>query len=332
MRAIKFVLTRTFTLVLVLFIGMTVVFFIPRLMPTDPIDRALGQMQAESGRLDAEEYENMRKVLAQNYGLEGTLWEQYSSYIKRVVLTQDFGASFSNYPTPVSVLIVKALPWTLGLMLTSTFIAWIIGNFIGLMAGFRKEKLSSKILEYISVVLYPLPYYVFALLLIMLFAYIIPIFPLNTIVRGTPWTWDYIAKIFECSFLPAMSNILVMLGWWTISMKTLTTGILQEDYITFAKMKGLSKRRIMWGYIAPNAALPQVTAIALRLGQVFSGSMIVEILFSYPGMGTLIYNAIVKADYNLIMGTITISILAVAIAAYAVDLIYPFIDPRIRLK
>ena len=330
MKVFKFFITRTFTLIIIILIGMTAVFFLPRLLPTDPVETMLGQMQAESGQIDAEAYEQMREVLTQNFGLEGTLWEQYTGYMKRVILTQDFGLSLSNYPTSVIDLIAKALPWTMGLMLTSMIISWLIGNTIGLLAGFRKEKKSSKIMEGISIVLYPLPYYVFALLLIMLFAYIIPVFPMTTIISGESGSWEYILDLLHSSLLPALSVVLVNIGWWSLSMKTLTTGIVEEDYVTFAKLKGLKKRKVMWGYLAPNAALPQVTAIALQLGRVLSGSLVVEILFSYPGMGMLIYNAISLSDYTLILGTITVTILAVSLAAYLIDLLYPLLDPRIR--
>ncbi len=332
MKVFKFILTRTLTMLLIILIGMTVVFFLPRLMPSDPVETALGKMQAESAQISNEAYEQMREILMQNFGLQGTLWEQYTGFMKRIILTQDFGISLSNYPTPVIDIIANALPWTMGLMLTSMIISWLIGNTIGLLAGFKKDKPSSKILEGISIVLYPMPYYVFALLLIMLFAYIIPIFPLNTIVSGSSWSWEYIKDLLQCSLLPALSIVLVNIGWWALSMKTLTQDIVEEDYVTFARLKGLAKRRIMWNYLAPNAALPQVTSIALQLGRVLSGSLVVEILFSYPGMGTLIYDAIINVDYNLILGTISVTILAVAIAAYLIDLLCPLLDPRIRYK
>ena len=287
-------------------------------------------MTADAGQLEPEAYDKMREVMTQNFGLDGSMWEQYTAYIKRVVLTQDFGVSLSKYPTPVITIIGKAMPWTMGLMLSSMIIAWIIGNTIGLLAGFRKNRLSSKILEGISIVLYPLPYYVLAVLLLMVFGYLIPIFPLNTIITGTPWSWDYIKDIISSSMLPALSIILVNIGWWTLSMKTLTQGIVEEDYVIFAKLKGVIKRRIMWNYVAPNGALPQVTAIALQLGTAMSGSLVLEILFSYPGMGKLIYDAIISSDYNLILGAITATILAISLASYLIDLLYPLLDPRIR--
>jgi len=332
MKFLTYFLSRTLTFILIIFIGVTLVFFLPRLMPTDPVEIMLNNIQANSSTMDADSVAQMREVLTQNFGLGGNLWDQYTAFMRRAVLTQDFGPSLSMYPTLVTELIGKALPWTMGLMLTSTIIAWVIGNIIGLLAGFRKNKLLSKILESASIVLYPLPYYVFALTLIMLFAYIIPIFPLATNVMGTPWSWEYIKNLLYNSFLPALSLILIDTGWWVLSMKTISSDITEEDYIIFAKLKGLSKNKIMWNYLAPNAMLPQVTALALRIGTVFSGAMIVEILFSYPGIGMLIYNSVLQSDYNMIVGTITISILAVSITTYVIDLAYPLLDPRIRLR
>jgi peptide/nickel transport system permease protein len=129
-----------------------------------------------------------------------------------------------------------------------------------------------------------------------------------------------------------MSLVLIDTGWWVLSMKAISTGIAEEDYIAFAKIKGLKPPKIMFKYVMPNALLPQLTMLSLRIGTVFSGAMITEILFSYPGIGTLIYNSILRSDYNLIIGTITISILAVSIATYIIDLAYPFLDPRVRYQ
>ena len=330
MKFLKFILKRTFTFLLIILIGMTSVFFLIRLMPTDPIEIMLSNMQAESGVIDPDAMEQMRAVLSQNFGLEGTLQEQYTGFLKRVLITQDFGPSLSKYPTPVTELIGRALPWTIGLLVTSVIMSWIIGNIIGLLAGFKKEKASSKILESIAVILYPMPYYVIALLLIILLAYVFPVFPLVTVVTGTGWTLKHILEIIHNSILPALSLVLVNTGWWVISMKTLSLGIAEEDYVTFAKIKGLSKSNIMRRYIAPNAMLPQVTALALRIGLVFSGAVILETLFGYPGIGLLLYNAVLSADYNLIMGAITVSVLAVSVMTYIIDIMYPLLDPRIR--
>lgn len=330
MRFAKFLMSRVFVCFCVIFLGTTIIFIVPRLLPSDPVDAMMAQLASQSGFMEPQAVELIRESLTESFGLEGSNFSQYVSFLKRVVLTRDFGPSFSQYPVPVSELVAKALPWTMGLLMTTTVLSWLIGNAVGLVAGFRKEKLYSRVLESISIVLYPIPYYVFALILIILFAYIFPVFPLATSVRGTGFTWEHVKSIVYNSLLPALSMILLGLGWWVISMKTLAGNVAEEEYVNFARLKGLSERKIMTGYVMPNATLPQITMLALQIGRVFGGALVTEILFSYPGIGMLIYSGIVQNDYNLIMGSISVSIVAVALATLVIDLVYPFLDPRVR--
>lgn len=330
MKFVRFFFSRLLVFLMVIFIGITVVFFVPRALPSDPVDAMLARLMAQADFMEPEAVEAIRNTLTESFGLEGSLGEQYLGFFKRVLISRDFGPSFSQYPIPVMELIAKALPWTMGLMLTTIILSWIIGNFIGLLAGFRKGKWYSKLMESISILFYPIPYYILALVLIIMFAHVWPIFPLSTSVRGRGFNWQHIQSILYNSFLPAMSMILGGTGWWVISMKTLSSNTAEEDYVTFARLKGLTEGRIMMRYVLPTSLLPQVTSLALRIGGMFGGAMITEILFSYPGLGTLIYNGIVQNDYNLIMGTISISIVAVALSTFIIDLIYPFLDPRVR--
>jgi peptide/nickel transport system permease protein len=272
----------------------------------------------------------MRENLTQLFGLEGTLWEQYSAFLKRVLLTRDFGPSLSYYPTPVSMLISRSLPWSLGLMLTALAISWTLGNLIGLLAGYRNKSMVSKVIETGAMIVYPIPYYILALLLVILFAYVWPIFPFVFQVSGTPGTWQWLMSVIYNSFLPLMSIVIVSLGWWIISMKAMAIDTKEEDFVQYARYRGASDNKVMTGYVARTAILPQITVLALSIGGVFGGALVTEILFGYPGMGSLIYKAILGSDYNLMVGAISISIIAVATATLILDLVYPFIDPRIR--
>jgi peptide/nickel transport system permease protein len=301
-------------------------------MPSNPVDNMIGRMMSVSGNTNPESMMAFRDSLNELFGLTGTLPEQYFGFLKRVLITHDFGPSLSSYPTPVMELIGRALPWTFGLLLVSTMIAWIFGNAIGLIAGYRKDKTYSRILESIAIVFYPIPYYIFALVLSILFCFLIPIFPLGFSVMGSSHSFSYWLAVLRNSFLPALSIILTGFGWWVISMKAISTGVSEEDYVFFARLKGLKENKVMTGYILPNAVLPQITTLALQIGGIFNGAMITEMIFTYPGVGTLIYTGIVQADYNLIMGAISISIVAVSFTALVVDLLYPFLDPRIRYK
>jgi peptide/nickel transport system permease protein len=328
----KFLLSRLLTYVLVVWIGVTIVFFVPRFIPGNPVEAMLGRLMSQGTTMEPELVASMRETMTQIFGLEGTLWEQYSSFLKRVLLTRDFGPSLSFYPTPVNALIARSLPWSLGLMLTALAISWCLGNLIGLLAGYYNRKFSSKVIETTAMVIYPVPYYILALLLVIVFAYIWPVFPFVFLVSGEPGSWQWMKSVAYNSFLPLMAIVLVSLGWWIISMKAMAIDTKEEDFIQYARYRGVDNNKVMFGYVARTAVLPQITVLGLSIGGVFGGSLITEILFGYPGVGTLVYRAILGSDYNLIMGTISVSIVAVATATLLLDLIYPFIDPRIRYK
>jgi peptide/nickel transport system permease protein len=327
-----FLAGRLASYVLVVLAGMTIIFFVPRFLPTDPVEALLARMLANSDAMGAEAVDAMRRSLSDAFGLAGSLPEQYGRFMLRVLYTGDFGPSLSMFPTSVNALVHQALPWTVGLLGVSTLLAWALGNFIGLLAGFWPNRRLSRGLEAVAIVLYPIPYYIFSLLLIILFCYVWPTFPLTTSIRGPALTWGWAGSVLYNSFLPGLSLVVGHVGWWLISMKALSSSIAEEEYVQYAKLRGVSDRRLLVHYVARNALLPQMTFLALQLGLIFSGAIITEVLFSYPGLGTLIYTAVVQGDYNLMMGTITLSILAVATATLLVDLAYPLLDPRVRLK
>ena len=326
----RFLASRLVTYVLVIWIGISVVFFVPRFLPTSPVEAMLGRIMSQGAYMQPEQVTAMRETLTQAFGLEGTLGEQYFGFFQRIFVTGDFGPSLAMFPTPVNDLIGRALPWTVGLLLFSTLIAWLIGNGIGLLAGYQPNKRYSKIMEMFAILVYPMPYYISALILIILFIHINPIFPLSFSVRGEPFTWEFITSAIYNSILPAFSIVIVGFGWWVLSMKALASGIAEEDFVSFAKLKGVGEGTIMSRYVLRNALLPQVTVLALQIGTIFNGALITEILFGYPGLGTLTQTAVLQSDYNLLMGAITISIIAVATATLVVDILYPFLDPRIQ--
>jgi peptide/nickel transport system permease protein len=333
MRFLTFLLSRLVTYVLVVWIGVTMVFLVPRFLPSSPVEAMLAKVASQGQYMEASQVEALRTSLMETFGLRGTLFQQYTGFFKRVLLTGDFGPSFSAFPTPVSRLVGQALPWTLGLLLTSSVIGWLLGNAIGLIAGYRKQTVAAKTLELAAMLIYPIPYYIFALVLIILFTYVWKIFPFSFYIDSSkPFGLSLIWDIVYQSALPALSIIAVNLGWWVISMKALSASVAEEDFVTFARLKGVGESRIMTHYVARNALLPQVTILALRLGTVFNGALITEILFGFPGVGTLIYSSAVQSDYNLMLGTISFSVIAVATATLIVDLTYPLLDPRIRYR
>lgn len=333
MGVLAFVAKRIGLYFAVLFIGLTITFLLPRLMPINPVDGYIGQLQSRAnGTMTAEAITELRSTLETLYGLKGDLFTQYVSYLKRIVFSFDFGPSFTYYPQPVSAMIFNALPWTLGLLLTATVIAWILGNMVGLIAGYFHKKKAASVLEFVGILLYPIPYYILAVTMLLLLAYIFPIFPLSATFPVGQMTLQKFGMVIYNSLLPGITLVLAGFGWNILSMKALAVATTEEAYVTYARLKGASNWTRMTRYVFRNALLPQVTALALSLGMVFNGALLTEMIFSYPGIGLIMRTAANGGDYNVLYGAITISIIAVATAGLVIDLLYPLLDPRIRHK
>lgn len=333
MAVVRYVAKRFLGYLVVLFIGLTITFFLPRLMPGSPIDNYIGQMQSRAGQnLAPEAIAELRRDLEQLYGLNGSLGEQYVNFLKRVLLHFDFGPSFTSYPEPVSRIILNALPWTLALLVTSTLIAWMIGNLVGVVAGYFNKRRFAAALEIMGIVLYPIPYYVMALTVVILLAYTLGAFPITSTFLPGPLTFQRVVWIVYNSTLPALTLVLAGFGWNILSMKALAVSTKEEGFVQFARLKGVPDWRRMNRYVFRNALLPQITALILSLGTIFNGALLTEMLFAYPGIGMLMRTAAGAGDYNLLYGTITTTIIAVSTAAFVLDLVYPLFDPRIRLK
>ncbi|MCS7241971.1 MAG: ABC transporter permease [Candidatus Caldatribacterium sp.] len=330
----QYLLPRLLQHVLVVFCGITAVFFITRFAPKDPVLEIIGQLQAWGRTMDPKALERTIQSLRELYGLEGTLTQQYLLLWRRI-FTFDFGPSLFQFPTPVLELIRTYLPWTVFLFFTTTCLQWILGNLLGSTAGYFAGKYWSRILESALTFLRPLPHYLVGLLLLILFGYVWQVFPVGRGLlfgKQTPFGWLFIVEVLRHSFLPALTTILLGSAMWFQQMKLLTQNLTREAFVEYAKLSGVHEYRIVAHYVIPNAMLPQITQLALMVGQVFGGMLVVEIVFSYPGMGTLLYNAILKGDYNLIMAITTFSILFISAVVLCVDLLYPFFDPRIRYR
>ena len=331
---VGYILPRIGQYMMVVFVGVTVTFIIPRLSPSDPIQGQINRLMITGVSFTQAEIEIFVSSLTSLYGLEGSVWEQYVDLWARL-LRGDLGLSFSSFPTPVMTLIRQSLPWTLGLLLTATFISWILGNLLGGLASYYPKNKILGGVDVLSQAIRPVPYYILALLLIIFFAYLLPIFPIRGAypmgMRPT-MTLNFAITVLYHSVLPALSLILGGIGAWFIGMKALTSNIISEDYVVYAETAGLKERKILFGYVMRNAMLPQITGLALNLGMIFSGALILEVIFAYPGLGLLAYGAILQTDYSLIMGVTLFSIIGVATAALILDLIYPLFDPRVRIR
>ncbi len=327
-----YLIPRLVQYILVIFIGLTVVFIIPRLTPSDPVRRTIAQLRSMGSYLEPATMNSFIEDLNEMYGLEGSMLEQYGAFWVRL-FHGDFGVSFFQFPTPVNKLIKTALPWTLSLLLLTTIISWTVGNIIGGLAGYYSRSRWSRVLDTITMVIRPLPYYIFSFGLLLLLAYVFEIFPVSggtDIGRRIEFNLPFILDVLKHAFLPALSLVILGTAAWFQTMKLVVQNVNAENYVQYAKLGGVKQGRLVSRYVIRNAMLPQITVLALQLGQIFSGALITEIVFSYPGLGLLLYNAILTGDYNLIMGITALSIVAITTAILIIDLLYPFFDPRIR--
>lgn len=325
----EFFLPRIIQWFVVIFVGVTLTFLIPRLSPINPVDQAVGRMTAFQ-TLDPEATIAMRESIEDLYGLEGNIFEQYLNFWGRI-LRGDLGPSFLAFPTSVSSMIWTSIGWTAGLLFIATGISWVLGIILGSLAGYFSNRWWSEVMEKLVIVVYPVPYFILAFILLILFAYYWPYFPLVGGGRGVPtFTWEYIRSVLHHGFLPALSIIIGATAFRFIISKALTMSEKSSDYVEYAELASLPQHKILFSYVARNTMLPQVTDLALSLGAIFSGALITEVVFSYPGVGFLLLSAINAGDYNLIMGITLLSIVGIATASLLVDLSYPFLDPRVR--
>ncbi len=328
-----YLLTRLGQFVLVVFIGINISFIVTHSTPIDPVEATIAA-STMFGAVNPEAIAIMRQSLKELYGLEGGLFEQYLTFWRRVVVL-DFGPSLSAFPAPVSALIARALPWTVGLLVVSTVLTWILGNLLGGLAGYYHQSRTLRFAGVVAMAFHPIPYYIVAFMLLIVFGYLWPILPISggaqiNLQRG--FNLPFLSSLLIHSILPITSLVLVGLGGWFMGMRSLVSNVVTEDYVTYAELGGVDRRRILASYVMRNSLVPQVTGLAMSLGAIFNGAIITEQVFGYPGIGHLLIQAVHAGDYSLVLGITTISIIAVSAAVFLIDLLYPLLDPRVRVR
>ena len=327
----RYIVSRVGQLLLVIFIAVSVNFIIPRLLPGDPVVTALARLQSGGGAQNID-IVAIAEVYRAKYGLDAPLWQQYINYWVDL-FRLDLGVSFANFPERVTNMIGAALPWSVGLLATATLLAFVTGSLLGAKLAWPGASRGIKAFVPLMMVLTSIPFYLLAIILIYFFAVALKWLPpaggVDTTRIMRP-DWATTQDILRHSILPIMAIVLGNIGFWALGMRSQMVNVLGEDYITFAEAKGLHPRRIFVWYGMRNALLAQVTALALSLGSVVSGAVLVEVIFNYPGLGSLLYVAIRGQDYFVIQGVVLMLIVALAVLLFLVDLAYPLLDPRIR--
>jgi peptide/nickel transport system permease protein len=320
-------------LLLVIWTAATITFFIPRLSTRNPIRERFAEL-SRTGGFSPQDLEKIVASYNAKFGLDKPLIEQYLVYMGGI-LRGDLGVSLNKYPKTVVELIGEALPWTIGLLVTTTILSFIIGNLLGALAAWPRSPRWAKSLAAPFIILTGVPAYLLGLLLIFFIAFRLRLLPLgNAYTVGTrpEFTLGFILDVARHQILPALSLILASVGLWILSMRGMGITIQGEDYVNFAEHKGLSPGRIFGSYYIRNALLPQVTGLALGFGFVITSGVLVEGLYGLPGLGSILGAAIVANDFMVIYGIVLFIIIGIAVVMLLVDLVYPLLDPRIRYE
>lgn len=322
----KFALQRILFYAVTAWAAITINFLIPRMMPGDPVQALIARFQ---GQLDTSAITSLKAL----FGLdkERTLWQQYTDYWSQL-LQGDLGLSFTFFPTPVSEVISQSLPWTLVLVGLTTLLSFLLGTGIGVYSGWKRGSWMDSLLP-VTTFISSIPYFWLGLIAIALFAVKWPIFPTaggydSSLVPA--FDVPFISSALYHGFLPGVTIILSAIAGWILGMRNMMVTVSSEDYVMVAQAKGLSERRVMFSYAARNAILPNISGFALSLGFIVGGTLLVEMVFSYPGIGYQLFQAVGAKDYPLMQGVFLIITLSVLAANLLADMVYLFLDPRTR--
>jgi peptide/nickel transport system permease protein len=322
----RFFLRRLVFYAITFWAAVTINFFIPRIMPGDPVSALIAKNQ---GRISTDAIAALRTL----FGLdqEVSLWQQYVDYWG-LLLRGELGISFTYFPTPVLEVIQQALPWTIGLVGIATIISFTIGTLIGTGIGWRRGTWADSLLP-ISTFFSSVPYFWLALVAISIFSVTLGWFPASGSYDRSlvpSWSWEFVGSVIYYGTLPAITIVVSSIAGWILGMRNMMVTVSSEDYVTVAQAKGLSERTVMLGYAARNAILPQVSSFALSLGFIVGGTLVMEIVFSYQGIGYFLFTAVAAKDYPLMQGIFLVITLAVLFANIVADFVYGVLDPRTR--
>jgi peptide/nickel transport system permease protein len=323
----RFALRRLAFYVVAAWAALTMNFLIPHLMPGNPVEVMLSHFQGQPSQAAI-------RGLEQAMGLQTneSLLAQYGSYLDHLI-HGDLGTSLTYFPTSVASEIGSSLPWTLCLVGSATLLSFLLGTLGGIVAGWRRGSRAADAVVPTSTFFSSVPYFWMGIIALTVFAVQLHWFPLSggdAVGQSPSLSASFIGSAIDHAALPVITIIVSSVGGWLLTMRNMMVTTMGEDYITVARAKGLSEARIMFAYAARNAILPNLSAFALSLGFVVSGAIVTEIVFSYPGMGYVLFNAVSNEDYPLMQGIFLVITLAVLVANLLADGLYVLLDPRIR--
>lgn len=326
---IVFILKRLGIMVLSFFVASTIMFLLPRIIPGNPLAVKVYQILQQSAS-NPEMIKSVEKMLMDYFKLDRPLYEQYFDFLINL-LHGDLGKSITYFPRTVNEIVAMYLPWTLALLVPAIIASWIVGNYIGVIAAMNRGKAVDKVLLPLLAALQGTPAYVFGMYLVLL-AVSTKWFPASGAYSPTAipsLSWSFIVDYLHHYILPFLSIFLTSLGGWGLSMRNIAIQELSMDYMDYARVIGISPRK-MQSYLFRLSALPQIVGLAIVLGWSVAGSIITEIIFAYPGIGTALWSAIQAQDYMLIQGYFIILIGTILLANFISEIIFAVVDPRVR--
>lgn len=329
----NFVVRRFFFFIFVVWVASTVIFIIPRLSGQDPVKEKL-LLEAQRGGAIQQGLDEMAKTYQKRFGLDQPIWIQYGNFLLDLSKL-NLGTSIAFYPRTVNEIVFESLMWTLGLMGTVTIMAFTLGTLAGAFLGWPRRP---KWVQYVFMPLLTLaavPQYLLGMILIFIFAFKLgwlPLFGGYEPATLPNLSFDFMVDVLRHAILPAAAILFSVVGFWAIGMRGMMINTQGEDFMIQADAKGLKGARIFMRYAVRNALLPQVTGLALVLGTIITGQVLVERVFSYPGIGDILFQAIRLSDFFVIRGIVIVIILGIAGATFLLDVLYPLIDPRIRVR
>jgi peptide/nickel transport system permease protein len=303
-------------------------FILPRLMPGDPVAAIVSRLA--QGMSNTTGVQAIYQQYADLFGTNRPIIEQFFIYMRNV-FQGNFGFSFSQYPRTVADVLRASVWWTIALQFPAIIVGWLIGNTLGVMAAYLKGGFD-KVLMPVSIFLSSLPAFGMAIILMVIFAAGLRWFPTSggygfDLIPN--FSWQFIWSVIVHYQLPFWSLVLIAIGGQAIGMRSMSIYELNADYVKYSRFMGIKDRKIV-RYVFRNAMLPQITGLALSIGLMVSGALIAEIIFSYPGLGSTIYSAVLGQDYPLVSATALIITIMVLVAMFAIEILYGFIDPRIK--
>jgi peptide/nickel transport system permease protein len=325
----RYFLRRLGFFVFTLWAAITLNFLIPRLQPGDPADAIVTQITGSNAAVDPAVIRAVRLMLGVK---DEPLVMQYWHYLQAIV-QGDFGVSYTYFPYTVTHMVATALPWTLVLVGITQILGFLVGTVLGAFAAWRRNSRFDSVVTLGWQFIGTLPFFWLAMMLIYLFAFTVEWFPSggghpDTVDPG--WSWDFVGGAIYHGVLPALSILITIPAGWLMGMRNNMIASLGDDYTRLARAKGLSTRRIALAYGARIAILPSVTALAMSLGAILGGTILVEQIFDYPGLGRLMFEAVTNRDYPVMQALFLFITIGVLVANLIADLLYGVLDPRVR--